>query len=140
MEFIMTYGWAILAVAVAVAALAYFGIFSPRWNIEQCSFPAELTCIGKAYANPSTGELTFVLHNALGVDMSIDTMNGTRDCESPASFTVDGLAPPQNVTKGEPDTEHILMVVIGGDAPAADFTPAAWQRINAWRKENGVAG
>ncbi len=46
----------------------------------------------------------------------------------------------ENVTKGDPDTEHILMVVIGGDAPAADFTPKAWDRINAWRKDNGVTG
>jgi uncharacterized protein (UPF0333 family) len=29
MEFLMTYGWAILAAIVAIAALAYFGVFSP---------------------------------------------------------------------------------------------------------------
>ena len=29
MEFLMTYGWAILVVLVAIAALAYFGVLSP---------------------------------------------------------------------------------------------------------------
>ena len=29
MEFLMTYGWAILAAIVAIGALAYFGVFSP---------------------------------------------------------------------------------------------------------------
>ena len=29
MEFLMTYGWAILAAIIAIAALAYFGVFSP---------------------------------------------------------------------------------------------------------------
>ena len=29
MEFLMTYGWAILVVLVAICALAYFGVLSP---------------------------------------------------------------------------------------------------------------
>ena len=29
MEFLMTYGWAILVVLAAIAALAYFGVLSP---------------------------------------------------------------------------------------------------------------
>ena len=30
MEFLMTYGWAILVVLVAIAALAYFGVLDPN--------------------------------------------------------------------------------------------------------------
>ena len=33
-----------------------------------------------------------------------------------------------NVTYGEPDKEHLLMFVIGGNSPQAEFTPAAMQR------------
>jgi uncharacterized protein (UPF0333 family) len=29
MEFLMTYGWAILVVLAAIGALAYFGVLSP---------------------------------------------------------------------------------------------------------------
>ena len=29
LEFIMTYGWAILAVIIAIAALSYFGVLKP---------------------------------------------------------------------------------------------------------------
>ena len=29
LEFLMTYGWAILVVLAAIAALAYFGVLSP---------------------------------------------------------------------------------------------------------------
>ena len=29
MEFLMTYGWAILAAVVVIGVLAYFGVFSP---------------------------------------------------------------------------------------------------------------
>ena len=35
----------------------------------------------------------------------------------------------QNVTFDEPDKEHILMFVIGGDAPQAEFTPEAVKHI-----------
>ena len=29
MEFLMTYGWAILAAIIAIGVLAYYGVFSP---------------------------------------------------------------------------------------------------------------
>lgn len=35
----------------------------------------------------------------------------------------------ENVTKGDPDAEAILMFVIGGDAPQAEFTNQAMQEI-----------
>lgn len=37
-----------------------------------------------------------------------------------------------NVTQGEPDTEHLLMFVIGANPPQAEFTPAAMQRCMEW--------
>jgi quercetin dioxygenase-like cupin family protein len=40
-----------------------------------------------------------------------------------------------NVTYGEPDKEHILMFIIGGNQPQAEFTPAAMQRCEAFAKE-----
>ena len=37
MEFLMTYGWAILVVLVAIGALAYFGVLSPeKFLPEKC--------------------------------------------------------------------------------------------------------
>jgi hypothetical protein len=39
-----------------------------------------------------------------------------------------------NVTYDEPAKEHILMFIIGGDQPQAEFTPAAMQRCEAWQK------
>lgn len=38
MEFLMTYGWAILVVLVAIGALAYFGVLSPAQFLpEKCT-------------------------------------------------------------------------------------------------------
>src|SRR5690349_24292397 len=40
-----------------------------------------------------------------------------------------------NVTHDEPEREHLLMFVIGGDQPQAEFTPAAMQRCEAFAQE-----
>src|ERR671930_1746631 len=37
----------------------------------------------------------------------------------------------ENVTKGDPNEESILMFVIGGDAPRAEFTDQAMQELDA---------
>jgi len=39
-----------------------------------------------------------------------------------------------NVTYDEPQKEHLLMFIIGGDQPQAEFTPAAMQRCEAFAK------
>jgi mannose-6-phosphate isomerase-like protein (cupin superfamily) len=38
-----------------------------------------------------------------------------------------------NVTYDEPRTEHLLMFIIGGNRPRAEFTPAAMRRCEAWQ-------
>ena len=40
-----------------------------------------------------------------------------------------------NVTYGEPHQEHVLMFVIGGNAPQAEFTPAAMKRCEEWHAQ-----
>jgi hypothetical protein len=35
----------------------------------------------------------------------------------------------ENVTKGDPSAESILMFVIGGDTPRAEFTDQATERL-----------
>ena len=43
-----------------------------------------------------------------------------------------------NVTYGEPTKEHLLMFIIGGNQPQAEFTPAAMRRCEAFaRGESG---
>lgn len=40
-----------------------------------------------------------------------------------------------NVTYDEPGKEHLLMFIIGGNQPQAEFTPVAMQRCEAFAKE-----
>jgi hypothetical protein len=43
-----------------------------------------------------------------------------------------------NVTYDEPGKEHLLMFIIGGDQPQAEFTPAAMQRCEAFARERAA--
>ena len=44
-----------------------------------------------------------------------------------------------NVTRGEPDREHLLMFIIGGNQPRAEFTPAAMRRCESFRSPGSSA-
>ena len=35
----------------------------------------------------------------------------------------------ENITTGEPETKHMLLFVIGGNAPQNEFTPASMRRV-----------
>ncbi len=66
MEFLMTYGWAILVVIAAIAALAYYGVLSPsKFLPEKCVLPSGIACLD---AGASQNGFTLVLKNGAGFD------------------------------------------------------------------------
>ena len=72
MEFLMTYGWAILAAVIAIAALAYFGVFSPaRYMPNVCTINSPLGC--DEYSIDSTTGITIVLRNGAGDSVDISS-------------------------------------------------------------------
>ncbi|MBW3012097.1 hypothetical protein KY311_02850 [Candidatus Woesearchaeota archaeon] len=74
-EFIMTYGWAILVVIVAIAALAYFGVLSPENFLpEKCIFPPGIACLDNRV---TTDTVQLYLQNTMGYDISITEINLT---------------------------------------------------------------
>ena len=63
-EFMMTYGWAILVVMIAIAALATFGVMNPsKYLADKCMFSNNFQCIDYQ-VNTTTASLTLV--NGLG--------------------------------------------------------------------------
>lgn len=74
-EFIMTYGWAILVVIVAIGALAYFGVLSPdQFLPEKCIFPPGLACIDYKL---TTSQVQLYIQNTMGYDITISSINLT---------------------------------------------------------------
>ncbi|MBI2135338.1 hypothetical protein HYU09_05075 [Candidatus Woesearchaeota archaeon] len=72
LEFLMTYGWAILVVLVAIGALAYFGVLSPdKFLPSKCTLPAGIACTDfkvTTGATLITGTVDIVLRNGMGFD------------------------------------------------------------------------
>ena len=89
MEFLMSYGWAILVALAAVAALAYFGVFSPERNLpESCIFFPGLGCTDHKV---DTDGITLVVVNGMGKSVTgfQVTVLGDRACGGDSSTPVD---------------------------------------------------
>lgn len=68
MEFLMTYGWAILVVLIAIGALAYFGVLNPsRFLPASCTLMPGLSC-DSFKVTPTSVEL--VVRNGMGDDLT----------------------------------------------------------------------
>ena len=96
MEFLMTYGWAILVVLIVRAALFYLGIFSPR-TPNVCIAGAPISC-PDVKATASSQVITLVLGASAtqtatldGVSISVPSVSG---CTlSPSPYTISKATP-----------------------------------------------
>lgn len=73
MEFLMTYGWAILAAVIAIGVLAYFGVFSPGKYVSGSAVVNPPFYVN-AYNIKATG-VTLELKNSGGEDYNITSIN-----------------------------------------------------------------
>jgi hypothetical protein len=85
MEYLMTYGWAILVIMVVLAVLFYLGILNPKGiTPTQCSFPPGFTCIAwKLYATPiAAGNIYLKFGQGTGRTIYIMGMNCTTNANA----------------------------------------------------------
>lgn len=98
LEFLITYGWAILSVLIVVSALAYFGIFNTsKYVNDVCQFGDQMTC--EDYVLYSNATVAFQLRNNLGVPIDITNLvvksdYGTIICP------LSGIVPNTNIQPG----------------------------------------
>lgn len=72
LEFLMTYGWAILVVLVAVGALAYFGVLSPdKFLPAKCTLQSGIACVDHKVTSTT---VTVRITNSVGYDLSAITV------------------------------------------------------------------
>ncbi len=80
MEYLVTYGWAILAIVIIAAVLWYFGIFNPsKWTeSRQCGGMSGFTCVdysASTYSNGTPYMITLSLGNKVGRTVTVDCNN-----------------------------------------------------------------
>lgn len=91
LEFMMTYGWAILVVLAAIGALSYFGVLDPgRLTPETCVTSSGFGCLGKPVTDATAGEVSFSISNGVGYDVNLnpDLLSAT------ATFLDSGICDP----------------------------------------------
>jgi hypothetical protein len=79
-DFLFTYGWAILTVLVAIGALAYFGVLNPKnFGVKSDSCIGDCGNFGKCsvdFVHNSTDS-----YNILKCCVGYEFDNDTKDCE-----------------------------------------------------------
>ena len=96
LEFLMTYGWAILVVLIAIGALAFFGVLSPeRFLPSKCTLQPGLACVDHKV---TPGQVDIVLKNGYGSDITVNTIT-VQNCGSitPAANLANGAQIEYNV-------------------------------------------
>ena len=134
LEFLMTYGWAILVVLAAIGALAYFGVLNPtNFLPDQCLATSGFGCQGKPVIHMNNISITLntnvgapVNYTAIRYVTSIagDSCTTWRVCDkgnigctastsyyavegAEASFTLSGCTFTQNSIKGDMQIDYL---------------------------------
>lgn len=88
MEFLTTYGWAILVVLVMISALSYFGVLDPTIFLpEKCVFSAGIACDESGAQSGATPQIMARLKNAFGYALVIDSVTVRVQGTDPACAT-----------------------------------------------------
>lgn len=106
LEFLMTYGWAILVVLAAIAALAYFGVFNVKSLApDSCTLSTGYVCTAQVTAT----SVAFNIYNGAGSDITAVSVALTdiAGCDTVA----DAIA---TLTDGTDDTTEDLVGCVPG--------------------------
>jgi hypothetical protein len=69
MEYLMTYGWALLVIVIVLGSLFYLGVFNPQTSVQDsCSIPGEISC--EIMGLSEDGELIIKLTNLQPAQLS----------------------------------------------------------------------
>ena len=97
LEFLMTYGWAIFIVLVALGVLSYFGVFNLALYLpDKCVGQPGLDCTDMKSVR-TDGEILFQLKNNLGQSINLtdgSTTGGDDDCELSSVLAANGKQTP----------------------------------------------
>ena len=98
LEYMTTYGWAIMITLLAIAVLFYLGVINPKIVLPStCVFPADLSCVG--FALDAGGNLTLDLSQATGHPIEVTRLRCTQE-RDPVLNESDALPQPVEIADG----------------------------------------
>ncbi len=103
MEYLVTYGWALLILFVVVAYLLTSGAFSANsFASQECVFQPDLSCSPYVlYRDSSSATLLFTLTNGLGFPINVSSINfTTTGIGATGRLVYQGTAPSGTIASG----------------------------------------
>jgi hypothetical protein len=121
LEYLITYGWAILVILVVLAVLWYYGIFNPStWAGAQVVHGSAFQVVDYKI---TTNQLQLVLGNKVGNNIQVNslTLGGTG---SDATGTCDAVSCPKNLTAGVQGSFNVTIspVLLAGSTVSVIIT------------------
>lgn len=99
LEFLTTYAWAFIVIAIVIAAIAYFGVLKPQKILpDRCNFNVGFGC--EAYKIGSDGTFNLRLKNGLGQLITVTSMSLSTETATAFSCTT-APANPSNWNTGD---------------------------------------
>ena len=95
LEYLTTYGWALILLLAVAVILFWLGVINPRVPVSStCFFPADIGC--KGFALNASGYLTLDIGQATGHSIRVSAMK----CTQETTPTLIPLATPVTITNG----------------------------------------
>ncbi|MEK6983462.1 MAG: hypothetical protein AABX33_02730 [Nanoarchaeota archaeon] len=96
LEFLTTYAWAFLMIAVSIGALYYFGVFDfTKYQPQKCAFPSQFKCTDFSLST-APNEVKVKLVNNLGEEIEVTSLSITNDANPPILCLSASPEPPFN--------------------------------------------
>ena len=105
LEFLMTYGWAILVVLIVISALAYFGVLNPQRLLpSRCTLTTGYNCeFFVVRASATNPQLRVTIYNGAGNSIFVSKVSATPAAGNPTSpceYTPTDPSKPNNLMSG----------------------------------------
>ncbi|HID73320.1 TPA: hypothetical protein EYP38_05250 [Candidatus Micrarchaeota archaeon] len=100
-EYVVTYGWAILALVIVVGVLLSSGILSPTYLIsDECNAGTNLPCAFALFNEGGATQLSMEIHNGFPYQIHVERVNVTMP-ETGEVFVMEALPGDGYVDSGE---------------------------------------
>jgi hypothetical protein len=124
-EYLMTYGWAILIILIVAGVLAYYGIFAPAGFLGPTARGFGQVQVLTPWSLATTGTFTINVENRVGGTINVTQLNATLTSGGTGTYN-DTISPPVTITSGQQEIVQGTFTGIGtpstGDSWTATLT------------------
>ena len=119
-EYLLSYGWAIMVLVIVIGLIVSTGVFSPSYFVpEQCDLGPNLPCEFSLFTDAHNTNLIVRIRNSFSHNVALESFtmrSGTRDFSLSSSF-------PLSIESGN-------SVVINGIIPGYIESPGVLKKVN----------